>query len=146
MKNRSVPVDTVLPHVMYLNVAEAIDWLTTTFGFSEHYRYGDPVGGAQMRFGNAYFMLKQSRGGSSPKELGYGTQMLTLFVNDVDTYYQHVKATGAKIVEELNESCYGERQFGVVDLDGHFWLFSQHARDLSPAEWGAQLAESKGAR
>jgi hypothetical protein len=51
VKNRSVPADTVLPHVTYQNVADAIAWLTTAFGFSEHYRYGEPGGpvqGAQM--------------------------------------------------------------------------------------------------
>jgi uncharacterized glyoxalase superfamily protein PhnB len=37
---------------------------------------------------------------------------------------------------------YGERQYGVEDLGGHRWLFSQHAWDLSPDEWGAQIAQS----
>ena len=30
---------------------------------------------------------------------------------------------------------------GAIDLDGHRWLFSRHARDVSPAEWGATIAE-----
>lgn len=42
--NRSVPVNTVLPHLVYHNVAVAIAWLTKTFGFAEHYRYGEPGG------------------------------------------------------------------------------------------------------
>src|SRR4029077_19927289 len=36
-RNRSVPTDTVLPHIIYQNVAEALAWLATTFGFVEHY-------------------------------------------------------------------------------------------------------------
>ena len=32
-KNRSVPVDTVLPHVIYQNLGEAMAWLTRAFGF-----------------------------------------------------------------------------------------------------------------
>ena len=40
--NRSVPVDTVLPHITYRDVAEASRWLTATFGFAEHFRYGPP--------------------------------------------------------------------------------------------------------
>jgi hypothetical protein len=36
--NRSVPVDTVLPHISYRDVAAASGWLTATFGFAEHYR------------------------------------------------------------------------------------------------------------
>jgi len=56
MKNRSVPTDTVLPHITYQNVAEALAWLARTFGFAEHYRYGEPGGavqGAQMHLGDA---------------------------------------------------------------------------------------------
>jgi len=33
----------------------------------------------------------------------------------------------------------GERQYGARDLDGHHWLFATHARDVSPAEWGATI-------
>lgn len=40
--NRSMPVDTVLPHITYRNVAEASRWLTATFGFAEHWRAPDP--------------------------------------------------------------------------------------------------------
>jgi hypothetical protein len=56
--NRSLPVDTLLPHVFYRSVVEATTWLTRTFGFVEHYRYGDPVSGVQMHLGRAFLMLK----------------------------------------------------------------------------------------
>ena len=85
-------------------------------------------------------MLKAARPGTaSPAQLGHGTQSLTVFVEDVDAHYQRAKAAGATIVEELHETCYGERQYGVVDLEGHHWLFSQHTHDLSPDEWGAVI-------
>ena len=61
--NRSVPTDILLPHVSYRELPEAIDWLGRAFGFVEHYRYGDPVGGAQMHLGKAYIMLKVRRAG-----------------------------------------------------------------------------------
>ena len=48
MSNRSVPVSTVLPHLVYRDVIEASDWLTKVFGFQEHFRYGQPVSGIQM--------------------------------------------------------------------------------------------------
>jgi uncharacterized glyoxalase superfamily protein PhnB len=133
----------MLPHITYRDVTEALAWLATTFGFKEHYRYGDPVSGAQMYLGNVYIMLNGARPDvrSSPAELGQGTQSLTIFVDDVDAHYERTKAAGAKIVEELHETCYGERQYGVEDLDGHHWLFSRHARDVSPDEWGAIIAD-----
>lgn len=36
--NRSVPADTVLPHLVYRDVEAAIAWLEKAFGFFEHYR------------------------------------------------------------------------------------------------------------
>jgi predicted enzyme related to lactoylglutathione lyase len=143
IENRSVPSDTVLPHVVYQDVDQAIAWLSKTFGFSEHYRYGEPVSGAQMHLGNAWVMLRSALpGNASPAKLGYGTQSLTVFVDDVEAHFQRAKAAGAKIVEYLHETAYGELQYGAEDLDGHHWLFSRHARDISPDEWGAKVAKA----
>jgi uncharacterized glyoxalase superfamily protein PhnB len=142
--NRSVPTDVILPHVVCRSVADAAAWLSATFGFTEHYRYGDPNApdGAQMHLGKAYIMLHSLRPGrTTPADAGNYTQSLTIFVDDVDAHYEHTKAAGARIVEELHETIYGERQYGVEDPDGHLWLFSRHAHDISPAEWGAVIAE-----
>ena len=144
LKNRSVPADVVLPHIVYQNVADALAWLTRVFGFTEHYRYGEPGGrveGAQTHLGDAWIMLNSARPGrASPAQVGHQTQSLTVFVEDVDAHFERAKAAGAKIVEELHETVYGERQYGIEDLEGHHWLFSRHARDVSPDEWGAKIA------
>ena len=144
ISNRSVPTDTLLPHIVYPDVAEAIGWLTRTFGFTEHYRYGEPggpVSGAQMFLGKAWIMLRRARpGGATPLQLGYGTQSLTVLLEDVDTHFQHARSAGARIVEDLHETEYGERQYGAEDLAGHHWLFSRHARDVSPDQWGATVS------
>jgi uncharacterized glyoxalase superfamily protein PhnB len=139
--NRSVPTNTILSHVVYQDVAGALAWLTATFGFTEHYRYGDPVQGAQMHLGDAWIMLASARPGSaSPAQVGHRTQSLTVFVDDVDAHFERAKSARANIVEDLHETEYGERQYGVVDIEGHHWLFSRHARDVSPDEWGATIA------
>jgi uncharacterized glyoxalase superfamily protein PhnB len=141
LRNRSVPTDTILPHVIYRDVAGALAWLTAAFGFIEHYRYGDPVSGAQMHLGEAWIMIASARPGrASPAQVGHLTQSLTVFVDDVDAHFARAKSAHARIVEDLHETVYGERQYGVEDLEGHPWLFSQHARDVSPDEWGATIA------
>ena len=143
MENRSVPVDLVLPHVFYDDVAAAIGWLGRVFGLEEHYRYGEPAAGAQLRLGKAVVMLSEAQrpGRSTPARSGLQTQMLTIFVDDVDAHFAKAKAGGAEIVEELNEPIYGERQYVARDPEGHSWLFSQHVRDVDPREWGAQVAK-----
>ena len=142
MRNRSVPVDAVLPHVMYQDLTAAIAWLAKAFGFAEHYHYGEPMSGAQLWLGSAVVMVKQAREEASPAKLGFGTQSLTIFVEDVDAHCARAKTAGAKIVEEPHETVYGEYQYAAEDLDGHHWLFSRHARDLSPADWGAVIVHN----
>ena len=140
MKNRSVPVDTVLPHIIYRNLPAAIEWLSKAFGFRVHYCYGEPSG-AQLHLGNAYVMVRSARPGDATAKPGTGqTASLTVFVNDVEAHFRQAQLAGAKIVEELHEVMYGEKQYGVEDLEGHRWLFSQHVRDVSPEEWGAKIA------
>ena len=140
MQNRSVPVETILPHVTYLNVDRAIRWLAEVFGFEEHYRYGPPhePQGAQLHLGGAWIMLNAPRESrTSPAKIGHHTQSLTVFVPDVDAHCARAKSAGAVIVEEVNEPVYGERQYAAIDPEGHRWLFSQHVRNVDPAEWGA---------
>jgi len=111
------------------------------FGFAEQYCYGEPVSGIQMHLESAYIMLVgPCSGRESLAVLGIATQMLTVSVDDVDAHYRKTKQAGAKIWEQLQETIYGERQYGAEDLDGHQWLFSQHIRDINPADWGATVA------
>ncbi len=140
IRNRSVPPETVLPHIVYRDLLGAIAWLTSTFGFIEHYRYGEPLSGAQVRLGDAWMMLNAAKPGyRNPSELGFGTQSLTIFVPDVEAHFARTKAAGTRIVEDLHETAYGELQYGVEDLEGHHWLFSRHARNVSPDAWGATI-------
>jgi hypothetical protein len=97
--NRSVPSDTVLPHITYRDVAQASAWLTAMLGFTEHYRYGPPgaPSGAQMYLGEAWVMLDAAKPGPKvPAELGYGTQSLTVFVADVDAHYNIAKGLASR--------------------------------------------------
>jgi len=145
VRNRSVPAETVLPHIFYQDVGRAVGWLTRVFGFAEHFRYGPPnePQGAQIHLGNAWVMLGSTRPGRmSPAQIGAQTQFITVFVDDVDRHYERTKAAGAKIIEDLNETFYGERQYVAEDLEGHHWMFATHVKDVSPEEWGAAVAPS----
>jgi uncharacterized glyoxalase superfamily protein PhnB len=143
MKNRSVPTDIILPHIVYQDVPDAITWLSNASGFTEHYRYGTELEsiGAQIHLGDAWFMLETAKPGTAtPKQLGAKTQSLTIFIDDVDAHFQKAKLAGVTIVEEPHVTIYGEHQYAAIDLEGHHWLFSQHAQDVSPDAWGAQIA------
>lgn len=132
----------MLSHIAYQNLPQAIAWLTKAFGFRESYRYGDPPAGAQLMLGDACIMANQAKPSQhSPAQLGYGTQSPTILVDDVDALFEKAKAAGAKVREVPHQTEYGEYQCAFEDLDGHHWLFSRHARDVRPEEWGAAVAK-----
>jgi uncharacterized glyoxalase superfamily protein PhnB len=90
-----------------------------------------------MRAGKAWLMVNQAgRSNPTPKELGFGTQSLTIFIEDVEAHFKHAKFSRVTVVEDLHETEYGELQYGAEDLDGHHWLFSRHAKDVNPRTMG----------
>jgi uncharacterized glyoxalase superfamily protein PhnB len=142
LRNRSVPADVLLPHLVYRDVPAALAWLSAVFGFTEHYRYGSPDRlAAQIYLGNACVMLgsggADATGGSQP---GRRIEAVTIFIDDVEAHFERAKRAGAKIVENPHETVYGEFQYAAEDLEGHLWLFSRHARDVNPSDWGATVA------
>jgi uncharacterized glyoxalase superfamily protein PhnB len=147
VKNRSVPTNHILPHVYYENVADALSWLTSVFGFVEDYHFDLPDGqlhGAMIHKGDAWVMLKSSsQTMTSPRQLGLQTQSLMVFVNDVDEHYRNSISFGARILEAIFNTEYGERQYSVQDLEGHVWTFSEHVKDVSSDNWGAKITNKR---
>ena len=142
--NRSAPTATVVPILIYEDVAEAIDWLCRAFGFSERLRAerDGVIGHAQLSIAEGAVMLGR-RGGPfrSPETHGI-TQYVLVAVADVDTHFEHAKEGGAKVVQPPTDMPFGERQYTVQDHAGHWWTFSQHIADVGPEEWGATSAQT----
>ena len=67
-----------------------------------------------------------------------------IYVDDVDAHYEHARAAGAEIAEEIADQFYGDRNYRTVDPEGHHWIFTQHIRDVSPEELKAAAAGAAG--
>jgi uncharacterized glyoxalase superfamily protein PhnB len=57
-------------------------------------------------------------------------------VEDVSAHHQRARAAGARIVAELEDFEFGERQYTADDPAGHQWTFSETIADMAPEEWG----------
>jgi uncharacterized glyoxalase superfamily protein PhnB len=44
---------------------------------------------------------------------------LVVFVDNVDEHYKRVRASEANIDSELQDMPYGQREYGVHDIEGH---------------------------
>lgn len=142
MTNRSAPTATIVPVLVYEDVAEVIDWLSRAFGFTERLRaeYNGVVSHAQLSFAEGSIMVGRAGGPFRPPRPDEVTQYVTIHVEDVDRHFEHAKASGARIVKPPADMPFGERQYTAEDPGGHRWTFSQHIADVAPEEWGAVSA------
>jgi uncharacterized glyoxalase superfamily protein PhnB len=57
-------------------------------------------------------------------------------VEDALAHCERARAHGAKIIDELRDFEYGERQYSAEDFAGHQWTFSETLKDVAPEDWG----------
>jgi uncharacterized glyoxalase superfamily protein PhnB len=143
-------VQRITPYLLYADVGAAIEYLSRVFGFRETLRFAEEdgrVSHAEVTFaeGGEVMLGNPGAGYRSPVELGGITQMVHVYVDDVDSHYETARRAGAVIERELADQPYGDRSYGAVDLAGHRWFFSTRVKDVAPEEWGAVTASGDGA-
>lgn len=129
--NRSMPDGIVIPVLLYPDVPAAVEWLCRVFGFRERLRIGTHR--VQMQVGTAAIVVAQ--GPPDPSALGRAGSLMVR-VSDVDAHFAASVRHGAEILGEPVSYPYGERQYGVADIGGHAWTFSQTVADIDPRDWG----------
>jgi uncharacterized glyoxalase superfamily protein PhnB len=150
LENRTMQACSVIPELVYDDVAEAIEWLSSAFGFQERWRADGHR--AQMRVGDCAVVLTEARTGQRWRDQQDATTMRTprpdefsqavlVRIEDVDAHHQCALAAGARILHEPSDYPYGERQYSVMDLAGHRWCFTQSIADLLPEQWGGTTAD-----
>ena len=138
VSNPPVGFPRIVPHLIYEDVAAAIEMLTTLFGFEErtaarHISPDGTIGRAQMQVVDSVITLGlPSIHGESPRR-GVSS-MLYIYVDDVDAHFRHAGARGAAIVTELETQPWGDRRYQATDAEGHQWTFAQHVFTADPAE------------
>lgn len=144
--NRSAPTATVVPVLVYEDVAKAIGWLCEAFGFSERLRAARPDGTimhAQLSIAEGAVMLGASGAEFRPPRTDEVNQYVLVRVEDVDQHFEQAKQFGARIVRPPADMPFGERVYTAEDFAGHRWTFSQSIADVTPEHWGATSARSK---
>lgn len=130
----SVPIEAPrLYHTMRCKDAEAmIAWLKDVLGFTERviYRRENIIAHAELSFGSSILMLGSDRPDGYGKSVGgldgRRTDAVYLAVDDPDALYARVKASGARIEMELQNTDYGSRDFSARDPEGGLWSFGTY--------------------
>jgi uncharacterized glyoxalase superfamily protein PhnB len=134
-RNRSIPQATVIPVLIYPDVRQAVEWLTAAFGFRERVQIGENHR-SQMNVGEGAVILGDIRYDRLPPRAGEVTHSVMVRVEDARAHCERARAHGARIIDELRDFEYGERQYSAEDLAGHQWTFSETFKDVAPEEWG----------
>ena len=128
----------ITPYLLYEDVDGAVDWLVDTFGFAEQVRMAGPEGKAnhaEVKLGKGIVMMgNPGPEYQNPKRRGGATQLVYVYVDNVDKHYEVAKAKGASILQDLADQFYGDRTYGAEDPEGHQWSFAQHVRDVAPED------------
>jgi PhnB protein len=128
----------ITPYLLYEDLDAAVDWLIGAFGFNEQVRMTGPDGKAvhaELKLGDGVVMMGHPGSDyQNPKHRGGVTQLVYVYVDDVDKHCEAAKAGGARILNEPADQFYGDRTYGAEDPEGHQWSFAQHVRDVAPED------------
>lgn len=117
--------------LVYDDIEGSQQYLERTFGFvpGELHRApdGTAIHGEVTTGSTAIWMhrVTHEHGLDSPKNLGYASGQLVVYVDDVDAHHQRVSAAGGRPTTPTPvDQAYGLRDYSVFDNEGHLWTFA----------------------
>jgi MerR family transcriptional regulator, thiopeptide resistance regulator len=120
----------VIPLIACEDIGATHDFLVGSLGFSsaglERESDGRVVHG-EVRAGERRIWLHLTtveHGLATPRTLGASGGGIVVLVDDVDAHFERARAAGATILSDPTDKEYGQREYGVVDPDGHSWWFA----------------------
>ncbi len=102
------------PTVTVSNMAAAIQFYATVFGFEKTFENGSPVGFAILEKDKAELHLSVSAG-----HKGTTQNVAHLIVSDASVFYAVCETRGVRIIKGLRDADYGLRGFVFADPDGN---------------------------
>jgi uncharacterized glyoxalase superfamily protein PhnB len=127
---------TIIPTLRYRDAVAAIDWLCDAFGFERHMVVpgeNGTIGHAQLTCGRGMIMLGSAYDDDlgklqkTPSEVGgLNTQSPYIVVPDADARYDRTKASGAKIMIDIEDASYGGRGYSCSDLESNLRHFGTY--------------------
>jgi uncharacterized glyoxalase superfamily protein PhnB len=121
----------VTPRLFVPGAAKLVDFLKHTFGATGSFRNDGP---SEIHIGDSIVMVS---------EAGMRDAMpafLYLYLDDVDGAYRRVLERGATVIEEPQDTFYGDRRAMVRDPFGNIWQIATHKEDLTLEEISKRAA------
>ncbi len=122
------PAPTVWPTLQARDAHALIDFLVDTLGFlpTAVYEDGDRVAHAQLDWPEGGGVMLGSHDPDRDWSVPPGTFGGYVVTEGVDELYARVRAAGVRIVRELRDEDYGNREFAIADPEGNLWSFGHY--------------------
>ena len=152
-KVKPVPegMNTVTPHLVCKDAAQAIDFYKKAFGADERGRLNTPDGKkvlhAAIRIGNSVIMLIDEFpewNTVGPQTLNGSPVTIHLYVENAELVFTRAVQAGATVIMPLEDMFWGDRYGKLQDPFGHIWSIATHTRDVSHEEMAQAAKEMFG--
>lgn len=142
MSVKAVPegYHTLTPYMTVRDAARAIEFYKQAFGATVKGAMKGPDGKimhAELRIGDSIFMLADEFpefGSMSPLSTGGSGMGLHIYIEDVDSAFDHAVKAGASVEMPVADMFWGDRYGKLRDPFGHKWSIGTHKADLSAEE------------
>lgn len=130
----AITIKQIFPALRYRNPDAAIEWMVEILGMERYAIHRDDknqVVHAELKFGGTFLGMGPAReggpfGGPVSNEGPY------VALDGVDALYDRVRARGADIVMEIQDTDYGSRNFSIRDPEGRVWSFGTYVHAPEP--------------
>ena len=131
---------TITPYLVVDGAEKIIRFVKDAFAaqpvFEPMTRPDGKIMHAEFKIGDSVVMIADS------SERAQATSdMLYLYVPNVDAVYQKALKAGGKSLMEPMDQFYGDRSGSVMDPAGNRWFIATHVEDVSPADLKKRAAE-----
>ena len=121
---------SIAPYFLVRDVVKAAEYYRDALGFGYTQFWGEPACFCMPQRDGLIIMLSQAADPSIVRpnsKVRAETWDAYIWVKDADALYAEVKARGAIIAYDPHLQDYGNREFGVLDLDGYVLAFGSDA-------------------
>jgi uncharacterized glyoxalase superfamily protein PhnB len=122
-----------MPTILQNHYVLAVHDLRASSAFFEQLGFeisSEPHGWVFLKRDNCMVMLGDCRDAIHPSKLGDHNYFGYLRVDDVDAYYEEVKAKGITIHSPLASKPWQMREFSVISPEGHRMMIGQWIGDV----------------
>ncbi len=108
---------------------------------------GTSVMHAELQIGDSRLFLCEEypdMGARGPRSVGGSPVTIHMYVEDVDTAFQHAVEAGAEVTMPVKDQFWGDRYGKLTDPFGHHWSLASHVEDLTPDEIAKRAATAMG--